>query len=315
MTSRDKRFVFIAQIDIRSKIDDAPNISLDEIIPNLKEMINNNKALYERDNRTKIFRLTQYAEFEDNSNNKYFSLLLNKEDINHVKQSYTNKQTNAIHTPSSNEPNDIPSWSVHIIIKKEANPKTPTSYGLLIENIRGVSVSIIRDCLHKLFKEAFGDKKFSIHNTKTTYYPDVRILGHSNMTLQNAIDDGAILKNIDIIKRETIIEGTDTEPYIEEIKDTKSIKLSSLNPLLRIKKYFTKAKEERADICKVLIEFSNKRRETVILDLNEDNPFEQSLILQEKVTDFGFIENTTHTAIHNELVNAILNKCCDYFVS
>jgi len=67
MIPRDKRFVFLAQLDIKSKSKDnnAPNISLDEVIVPLKSMIDNGEAIYERDKKSKIFQLTQYKDWQD----------------------------------------------------------------------------------------------------------------------------------------------------------------------------------------------------------------------------------------------------------
>lgn len=246
-----------------------------------------------------------------NKTEKYFCLLLSLCDKSVPDAIYEEFDTGNTRKLVKTEDEGNP-FSAHILIN-EKKLKHDT-HSMVIERVPGLSTSVIRRYLRKIFNDKQYMKTYEGKNKNfIPYYPLFQINGHPSNTIRHALSDG-ILKDIELVSFNVKNDGFDEIDYIQEVKQKttliikRGIETNTDDGWMEniIKKC---RKENRQDMF-IRIETKDKKikqtRVNTDIDLKKESILDQFFIHNEIVNDFTPSLEQSHEEIRYDLVENMI---------
>jgi hypothetical protein len=302
---KDKRFIFVCEMRIRQTPLNAPDIDIEEIYKGLSSLGNKFPVTKTEQDQIhyfiKEFSLTKdYAIFLFHMRNATIA--------DQVQQDVGSGDLKAF--PKSGG-NYVPILSAHLVIARKPTKTGSNSYDAYIENVEGISKTVMLVYLRDLFKRYFEqDYTRSVRGKQETktYHPYPELLGHQSNTLESALKGGAVLDEL-IFERKDQEKTAFDAPRVRETDYTVKIKmdphLTGDEALSTLEKIRAKMSTEYKK-AKVKITPRSGRSKLTPIDVKNADLASQLFIYQEEVLGFTKPLAPCEDSIRTDLVNKMI---------
>lgn len=286
MLNKNFRWIKYYDLVLRPSPFQSPPIKMEAIIRPLEEFFQTKQAYQLMKDNTVAYRIQDFC-YNEQAN--VLILLLQYADMNASEPAFSDIQTGRIRTEPKLEGEGI-AVSAHVVVSLDEQTEGSNVYITLIEEVPGLNRTVIERFLTHIFmKISEGRFTFEDINRKTRdCRPIAELQGRPSDSLKNALKTG-VLKEIQLIKRETVENQLDTIKFDEERIVETRIKIgkgvSYENSLEFVNKYFAKAKNDATDEMRISYhDPKTERRESVIVDDFSTNDIDNTLFVRrEKV--------------------------------
>lgn len=183
-----QRFTLECSLVIGKIPDEAPTFLLERILPQLKNMVDRNKAVHKTKDETITLRLNK-LEIEEH----HVTLLFQYADKNASDPSFTHTDTGNTRTEQKQDGEGI-SVSAHLIIRRAPTGKLlNTCHDVILEEVPGISRGVIEAGLtHMLSECSKADFKKPDSSKILLCRPKVSLQHNGNETLHDLLESGTI---------------------------------------------------------------------------------------------------------------------------
>jgi hypothetical protein len=277
MLDEDARYVFVNRLVLRSSLDEAPPVPLDELITPLQERFQKGMSFKLLELETKALRIVS---FEYRKSVPALILLMQLADLNIADPAFANLQTGTMRTVAKG-PNEGVAVSAHVVIglTPEVEGKTPGSashYPMLIEEVPRLTRLQVSSLLRQELKKASKDAGFEYEiapRQKRALRVKSEVQGVPADLFNNELSD-AVLRGVELVTYEKVGDGLDDEITLKERKRSlllKPAEPASGSKIDAIYQFARKvARKEGYKSLRLLYERGDGRDRTAALDVQAE---------------------------------------------
>lgn len=238
MIKNDRRWIYLFDLDIAVDSYDHINISMLEAAKKIQHLYKNNKALRFSNNEMLVTRI---SDFNINSDKNTVEILIQLADANAANPVFSKLKTGTLREEKKQTDEGM-AVSAHMIISTKPVRANGTQYITLLEDVTGISRTLLKPFITMLFKQAFENESYIDPDTKEkksiVIRPDLQ--GHADQKLEdlldgkpiqyfhvsnfedkNHMDEDSYVQQIDSsIKLKLIKEPKDRIKFIQKLKNT-----------------------------------------------------------------------------------------------
>ncbi|HHF3289979.1 hypothetical protein H4F26_21930 [Vibrio alginolyticus] len=301
----NERYVFECSLQMQPYPDNAPNIPLERCVPHLIQLINDGKAVYVYQKDTCSLRITDY-EYSDG----YLSLLLQIADKKASDPAFSDFDTGKTRTEKKRDNEGIAATAHLVIATKPSDEDFPNMYDAVLEEVSGVTKTVVSQALTKFFDEATDFDFINQDNgRKIRCRPRASLQSHPSHALSEMLKKGWVT-GFSVVKnraddRLDEYEGLSVEAEQLTIKvEKRSRAEKALEQIKRLQRFAIDSK-----YSKVIVKYldSNRRHKSLSISAREDNIADKFFSKSDKITLETDIEQC-QKRIHEEFDEKLCEK-------
>ncbi|EIO5098533.1 TPA: hypothetical protein ACVU38_003851 [Vibrio parahaemolyticus] len=307
-----ERFIIETTLALQPHPNDAPIMTLNECLPHLLELVDEDKAVYSmRHDRAQI-RITDYTKWEyDEEGEGAITLLLQYTDSEASDPSFGNMDTGETRTVEKEEDEGL-SVTAHLTVELQPAAKgMPNVYNAVLEEVNGINKTNINSALTSMLNDC-TDFEFFDENVRRTKKcrPMARLDVNAGHKLEELVDKGFVagFKAVKYKTENKLDEEGDLE-LLEESIVIGSKRKRGKAAMELIKKAAQIANKQNFSRLMVRYQDDNKKSKTFNISTREEN-FANGLFGKSEKIILGDTIQQCESEVHEELSE----KMVDYLI-
>lgn len=308
-----ERYIVECEIEINSTPEDAPNISMDDIIPFIKNIKPGD--VYLRNNETSSFSVTETKYLDDDE--RYFAILFQHANGRASDPAFAELRTAKSRTVKKGLGEGV-AISCHLIIDtKPFSSLYPNKYSAILEEVPGLTKGMLADILTYFLRENtnFSFLRKLENNKEIGYRPILKIDYLASHSFAESFKTGYLcgITATKSSKNTSELDEIGAEVIHEErlvIKTPKSVRNKALNVIAKV---IPIAKEQGFSRLRIS-RYENKRKTTTSYDIPDNIGTYDETVKSISETQFASREKinlgtqieTCQNCIHTELSSKML---------
>ncbi len=286
MLSQTQRYCYVCELGVKTLYNHFPPPPILDLFQTFSELLQGGTDLY-RDYGERRVSLSEIS-----IENGKIAALFRLTDPDIPDNILENQNTQELRV-AEREDDEVPARSAHIVINADAAYNPAAAYPLVIENVDGLSRSLISALLNHLLGEHFTDERPKDDSGELrTYSPRVEVRGHQSQTLASVLNGGGNLHGVKLVTNKVQEDAFGDAAYSvtksQEINMKVTGKPSGNRAINFIREKVNEYLDQGLDKAKVVIEDPSGRVKTSPIDIAMEDIAQNFFILQSRL--FGFDE-------------------------
>lgn len=297
----NERYIIKCDVDLEPFPKDAPSMPLKNCIPTLKKLIKDELAFYEVNKGRSVIRLLAVDETVND-----YRLLFQYANRDASDPAFANLKTGESRIAKKANDEGLGA-TLHFIIKKEAdNEAFPNTYTAVIEEVPGITRSLLSQSLTYFFKNCGFTFKKPDGKKDLVCRPIVEIDFHASSTLEKTLSTG-YLSGITAVRKvaKNSMDEEGTISIDEEILKISTKFKSGERAVKAVKVAFDKLRRMGYGTMRVTYKDANKRTGSDNFSLKTDRSLQELATAQLAQRDRAILSTTIDVCqknIHTELM-------------
>lgn len=221
MIKQDRRWIYIFDLDISVESDDQINITMLEAAKKIEHLYKKKEA-YRLSNNERL--VTRISDYNINPKNNTVEVLIQLADADAADPVFSKLKTGELRKEEKKNDEGV-AVSAHMIISTKPVRKHGTQYITLLEDVTGISRTLLKPFISKLFKQAFDNETYVDPDTKEKKKIIIRpeLQGHADQKLEELLD-GKPIEYFHVSNYEAV-EEIDEDPHVKQVDSSIKLKL------------------------------------------------------------------------------------------
>lgn len=304
----NERYIIECSLKLSPFPDNAPSMTLEQCAPYLTELIDEGKAVYVYQKEMCSLRIKDY-DYSDG----YLTLLLQLADKKASDPAFSHFETGETRTEKKRENEGIASTAHLVIAVKPGNEDFPNMYDAVLEEVSGITKTIVGQALTKFFDEATDfDFKSPDTGRKIRCRPKVELEAHPSHALGEMLKKGWVT-GFSVVKTKAdarMDEDSGLKVEEEQLKIKVEKRSRSEKAMQQIKQLLDFAVDNK--YSKVVVRYldANKRHKSLPISAREKNVADMFFSKSDKITLASNIKQC-EDKIHEELDEKLCQKLAE----